>query len=521
MDRIAELILELAREHERPRRMDAAAERRQDAHADVAELVAEALDRDRAIGRHRVGLRALIREVLDEVAGGERGRVDTRRRATRAPHPRLFAGRAQPARLHFRGEHAVELAAERTERAAELDRPPGTVGAPERHLAGLAGSRADDHAIARDVLDPPGRRAEDERLALAALGDHLLVELADARAAGAEVHRVEAAIRDRAAGDDRQQARAFAADQHVGLAIPGQPRPELGELVRRIAPREHVEHARECRACELAITRGTPDHALELGDRPRLGADHRDDLLREDVERAVGHADRLDVAGEHPASDHRSLQQVAAELREDPADAGPADVVPRAADPLQPARDRARRLDLEHEIDRAHVDAELERRGRGDRAQPAGFQRLLDLDPLMARDRAVMRAHQLDPRGRHPAFDRELGELLRDALREPSRVDEDDGRAIGEDPIEQRRIDQRPHAAAVGSGRAGRVHVRRGHDELEIERRPRAGVDHLDRPVPAQISSDFDKWTLGGRKPNALRLGIARTRSRGARAAPG
>ena len=53
--------------------------------------------------------------------------------------------------------------------------------------------------------------------------------------------------------------------------------------------------------------------------------------------------------------------------------AGLADAVARAADALQAARDRLRRLDLHHEVDGAHVDAELERaRSRpGTAARPA------------------------------------------------------------------------------------------------------------------------------------------------------
>ena len=38
-----------------------------------------------------------------------------------------------------------------------------------------------------------------------------------------------------------------------------------------------------------------------------------------------------------------------------------ADLVAGAADALEPAADRARRLDQHDEVDRAHVDAELER----------------------------------------------------------------------------------------------------------------------------------------------------------------
>ena len=55
--------------------------------------------------------------------------------------------------------------------------------------------------------------------------------------------------------------------------------------------------------------------------------------------------------------------QIAAELRDDDAAAGGADGVAGAADALHAAGDRRRRLDLHHQIDRAHVDAQLERRG--------------------------------------------------------------------------------------------------------------------------------------------------------------
>ena len=65
-----------------------------------------------------------------------------------------------------------------------------------------------------------------------------------------------------------------------------------------------------------------------------------------------------------------------------------------ATDALQAAGHRRRRFDLHHEIDRAHVDAELERGGAGEPAQAAGLERVLDLDALLARQRAVMGAHQ-------------------------------------------------------------------------------------------------------------------------------
>jgi hypothetical protein len=63
-------------------------------------------------------------------------------------------------------------------------------------------------------------------------------------------------------------------------------------------------------------------------------------------------------------------------------------VVTGAADALQPDRDRRRRLDLNHEVDHAHVDAELQARGRHDGGQLSGLQHVFDLRALLARHRA-------------------------------------------------------------------------------------------------------------------------------------
>ena len=64
--------------------------------------------------------------------------------------------------------------------------------------------------------------------------------------------------------------------------------------------------------------------------------------------------------------------------------------MPGPADPLEPAGDRLRRLDLDHEVDGAHVDPELERRGGDEARDPPGLEVFLDHDPLLAREAAVM-----------------------------------------------------------------------------------------------------------------------------------
>ena len=125
------------------------------------------------------------------------------------------------------------------------------------------------------------------------------------------------------------------------------------------------------------------------------GRRDRDDLLGEHVERVARHDGRLDVSGAHPGRDDRALEQVGAELREDPPLADRLDGVAGTADPLQAARDGLGGLDLDHQVHGAHVDPELEARGSDQARQLAGLQHLLDDQALLARERAVVGAGDL------------------------------------------------------------------------------------------------------------------------------
>ena len=187
----------------------------------------------------------------------------------------------------------------------------------------------------------------------------------------------------------------------------------------------------------------------------------------------------------------------------------------RAADPLQAARDRLRALDLDHEVDGAHVDPELEAGGRDEARDPPRLQILLDQHPLLARQRAVVRARDLF-----------LGQLVqphRQPLGEPPVVDEDDRRAVLLDELEDRRVDRGPDRAGVRlvaraistpsctTGWASSFDVpssRRsstGHDHLEIELLARAGVDELDRAVAGDEAADLLERALRRREADPLR----------------
>src|SRR5256885_669856 len=77
-----------------------------------------------------------------------------------------------------------------------------------------------------------------------------------------------------------------------------------------------------------------------------------------------------------------------------------------------------------------------ERRGREEAGDLAALRRLLDLEPLLAGDRAVVRARDL-------AFG-ELVQAQGEPLGEPAVVDEDDRGAVLVDEAEQLGVDRRP-----------------------------------------------------------------------------
>ena len=214
-----------ARAHRhRPGRMDAAPERRQDEDPPVAEIVARAFDEQRAIVGHRFGRPVLISEVLQEI--GRRQRIESV--ITLESRLRLF------------GLLMSQLAHQFADRESELDRAAAGLAFPERHLAWLSRCRCHQHAVVRDLLDPPCRRAEQEGLAGTRFEYHFLIELADARAVAigsSEKDSIQTTIRNRSGIGDGHVLGTLTRAQKPVDAVPSDARPQLGELVRGVASR--------------------------------------------------------------------------------------------------------------------------------------------------------------------------------------------------------------------------------------------------------------------------------------------
>ena len=139
-------------------------------------------------------------------------------------------------------------------------------------------------------------------------------------------------------------------------------------------PDEHVEHAFEDSTTEIGERSSLPHTREEIIDAPRLHRCHRNDLLREDIERVARIPGGLDLTIVHRPGDGGAGQQVAPELREHDAFADGPGLMSGAADALKTAGHRGRRFDLHHEIDGAHVDPELQRGGRHQRANATSLQ---------------------------------------------------------------------------------------------------------------------------------------------------
>jgi len=103
-------------------------------------------------------------------------------------------------------------------------------------------------------VEAPSRKVPRPRLV-----DHLLVELADAPAAVDQVDAEEPAVGDRARVGDGEPPRALPAPHDTAGAVPDDPRPQLGELVRGVAAVEHVKHVLELDARELGERIGAAD----------------------------------------------------------------------------------------------------------------------------------------------------------------------------------------------------------------------------------------------------------------------
>ena len=232
---------------------------------------------------------------------------------------------------------------------------------------------------------------------------------------GADIHAV--ALRDHGVADAPAAVLAL---------------PDLGEALvglERIAPgRDEIEHRVEIGAREAGIGRGAPDLRVELIGEEGLAASRAEHVLRQHVECADARRRRvLRVLGDG-AERGGAFQHLETVRRNKHAFRRLVHAVIGATDALQKARSAFRRTDIDHQVDVAPVDAEIER-GRGNHGLQAALGHCgFDLAALGDVERAVMQRNC-------EAVVVDAPQLLKDALGLAAGVDEDERRLVALDQL--------------------------------------------------------------------------------------
>jgi hypothetical protein len=298
-----------------------------------------------------------------------------------------------------------------------------------------------------------------------------------------------------------------------------------------------------------AVLRGLSVLLCALRPGARFGGDgDGDDLLCEDVEGVARHHGGLDQPFVHATHHDGALEEIAAELGEDPPHAHLPHAVAGPPDPLQAAGDGLGGLDLQHQVDGAHVDAELQGAGGDEAGQLPALQQLLDLRALLSREGAVVGAGDLEA-GAAPLgssllrggliLRRQLVQPQRHPLGRPAVVDEDDRGGVLAHLPEQLRVDGGPDGVARGLPAGERLqgvghlsprpHRRRaawfghrldGDFDTQIELLGGAGVDEVHATGGTdEVTTDLLQRALGGAQADALDLFTGRAAGSAAEAA--
>ncbi len=126
--------------------MNPAPKRRQHTHPPVPQLIPHPLNHNVAIIRNNDGRQLLIRQIAQHILRRHRIQIMLRRQPRHRHTPR----------------HLAQLPHQRANPPPKLQRPPRLIPMPERHLPRLARSRRHQHAVMRNLIDPPRRSAQNE-----------------------------------------------------------------------------------------------------------------------------------------------------------------------------------------------------------------------------------------------------------------------------------------------------------------------------------------------------------------------
>lgn len=146
------------------------------------------------------------------------------------------------------------------------------------------------------------------------------------------------------------------------------------------------EHAIPGLSVEVAIGPASLDEREELVLAPRFRCALRDDLLAEDVERGARIRRAVELSISHGGDERDGFDELIDRQWNKTAPRYSIQGVSGTSDALDEGRDRARRTELDHEVDIADVDSELERCRRDERAEASRFEAFFRIEAPLARE---------------------------------------------------------------------------------------------------------------------------------------
>ena len=262
-------------------------------------------------------------------------------------------------------------------------------------------------------------------------------------------------------------------------------------MARGHAVGQHLDDLVVLAAGQLAERIGAADEGEQIVLAHVLGGGDGHHLLGDDVEGMTGDVHLVELTAAHGPDGGGRLHQLVTRECEHDALGESAQPVAGAPDALQQRVQRARRAQVDDEVDVSDVDAQLERRGGHHHRDRTRLESLLGFEADGAREAAVV--------GRHLALAEAGGELVGHAFDQASGVDEHQSGAVSGRQLDDAVVDLVPHLVA-GDGPEG---LRR-HLDRQVPLAPVPGIDDRNGMRRAEERGDSLDRLLGGGEADAL-----------------
>ena len=267
---------------------------------------------------------------------------------------------------------------------------------PEWQACGTAWCGNHHYPVSCDLLDLPSRSPQGDDVSHTGFVYHFLIQLTyPSRArAGAffwKYHRVHATVRYGAAAGHCQTLRSWTCGNQPRFFVILQRREECGKVLTVVRSCHHADNRIEHGPIEISERRGTTHEVVPIIRRKIFHGRGRNGLLCEHIQRIAGHAQWFYSPFPHTfhagcyANNLLSGYGEKQRMRDSP------DIVVGTAHSLQSRCDRQWGGHLNHQIHRAHIDAEFQAGSGHHTTQLTAFQLLFDPFAPIFRHGPVMR----------------------------------------------------------------------------------------------------------------------------------